>query len=50
MFQLQTDKNPFQFHIIFIGMNPIKRGPGQLAPNVGVLLLQANHPHVRGES
>jgi hypothetical protein len=25
-FQLQTDKNPFQFHIMFIGMNPIKDG------------------------
>ena len=23
-FQLQTDKNPFQFHIIFIGMNPLR--------------------------
>jgi hypothetical protein len=22
--QLQTDKDPFQFHIIFLGMNPIK--------------------------
>ena len=25
-FQLQTDKNPFPFPIIFIGMNPIKAG------------------------
>ena len=24
-FKLQTDKNPFQFHIIYIGMNPLKR-------------------------
>jgi hypothetical protein len=23
-FQRQTDKNPFQFHIIFRGMNPLK--------------------------
>jgi hypothetical protein len=23
-FQLQTDKSSFQFHIIFLGMNPIK--------------------------
>jgi hypothetical protein len=23
-FQLQTDKNPFRFHIIFLGTNPIK--------------------------
>ena len=23
-FQLQTDKNPFQFHIIFLGMNPLR--------------------------
>ena len=22
-FHLQTDKNPFQFYIIFIGMNPL---------------------------
>jgi hypothetical protein len=25
-FQLQIDKNSFQFHIIFIGMNPLKDG------------------------
>ena len=25
-FQLQTDKNSFQFRIIFIGMNPLKEG------------------------
>ena len=24
-FHLQTDKNPFQFHIIYIGMNPLKK-------------------------
>jgi hypothetical protein len=24
-FQLQTDKNPFQFHIIYVGMNPLKK-------------------------
>jgi len=23
-FQVQTDENPFQFHIIFLGRNPIK--------------------------
>jgi hypothetical protein len=23
-FQLQIDKNSFQFHIIYVGMNPIK--------------------------
>jgi hypothetical protein len=23
-FQLQIDKNSFQFHIIYIGMNPLK--------------------------
>jgi hypothetical protein len=27
-FQLQTDKNPFQFHIMFVGMNPLKDGAG----------------------
>src|ERR1700730_3919895 len=25
-FQLQIDKNSFQFHIIYVGMNPIKEG------------------------
>ena len=24
--QLQIDKNSFQFHIIFVGMNPLKDG------------------------
>ena len=24
-FQLHTDKNPFQFHIIYVGMNPLKK-------------------------
>jgi hypothetical protein len=24
-FQLQTDKNLFQFHIIYIGMNPLQQ-------------------------
>jgi hypothetical protein len=24
-FQLQIDKNSFQFHIIYIGMNPLKK-------------------------
>lgn len=25
-FHLQTDKKPFRFHIIFIGMNPVRQG------------------------
>jgi hypothetical protein len=25
-FQLQIDKNSFQFHIVYVGMNPIKEG------------------------
>jgi hypothetical protein len=39
-FQLQTDKSPSQFHIIFLGMNPLltctsistKTRPHRLAP------------------
>ncbi len=27
-YQLRTDNNPFQFHIMFIGMNPLKDGAG----------------------
>ena len=25
-FQLQTDKNPSQFQIVFLGMNPLRAG------------------------